>query len=45
MFDKILKMIQAGSFNCAEDAIDYIINAYESGGITLEERNKLINKA
>lgn len=45
MFDKILKMIQEGLFDCVEDAIDYIVNAYKSGEITLEERNQLINKA
>ena len=39
----ILNLLQSDFFDCAEEAIDYIVIFYKSGKITLEERNKLIN--
>ena len=41
---EILTMIKSYQFQCLEDAIDFITDFYNSGKITLAERNDLINK-
>ena len=42
MYENILRMISENKFECVEDAIDYIVEAYKSKQITLDERNQLI---
>lgn len=40
---EIKKLIMPNNFNCIESGIDYIIEFYKLGKITLYERNYLIN--
>ena len=42
MYKNILRMISENKFECVEDAIDYIVEAYKSKQITLDQRNQLI---
>lgn len=42
MYEAILQMILENKFECVEDAIDYIVAAYKSKQITLDQRNQLI---
>lgn len=42
MYENILRMISENKFECVEDAIDYIVAAYKSKQITLDQRNQLI---
>lgn len=42
MYEAIIQMILENKFECVEDAIDYIVAAYKSKQITLDQRNQLI---
>lgn len=41
--NKIKALILSNNFDCIESGIDYIIEFYKFGKITLYERNYLIN--
>ena len=39
----ILDLINKNFFECVEDGVDFIIDCYNNGKLSLEQRNKLIN--